>query len=750
MTETFAQAQSLPYPQFTPSPHAGASQDATSKQLLDWMARMSGIGLPTPQTPAATNSSTIPPTHINLNMNMQTAFPSLASVESSGAMMMAPPAMDHATAVALAAHAGQPTESSRMLWDILARSQKGPPQQASFAQTMSIPSQSAADPGGFGPRSVLEDALVCMPPMHSNDFQHQHQHHRLQPQHQQPHQQSYNCAPPSTPPSLLDFNAQSVNGLMFAGLDPPLLSARGVGSPPGVSAGSPSHVVIAQELQKSMAVQMGAATPSTPAQSNHVYNYTYNINPSLAAATTGLSYGYPHASAPPSAHSFPHPTSAPAAPTTMQDSLLMYNPSNLGGYAGFNGLGGLTGSSAGFPMSSETLSPTLGDKLFQFPASMIGHYSPGAPSPGSNGVDPFLQQMAQRIAADVSLTETLSTNNVMSSFQQRRCQREGCERAARANTLLCSVHGGVRLCAFGGGNCPKIAVRSTPFCIAHGGGRRCTFPSCTKSAQGATHLCQSHGGGRRCQQDGCVKSAVGSTHFCKAHGGGKRCQHPGCSKSAQGPTVLCVGHGGGRRCSHEGCLKSAVGSSGACKAHGGGRRCQQPNCTKSAQGSSFLCAGHGGGPRCQRPNCPKAAVGSTQLCKAHGGGRKCEKAECARTVHGTNSVFCLKHQTSAVEAARGGEAASSKQGSGSLLASPPTCQEEGCTLPLVAGSIFCTTHIRTCQRAECSQPARGRDPFCMSHGMHLRCQKTSCTKYAQGGTLFCMEHDESFVLQVEP
>jgi hypothetical protein len=41
--------------------------------------------------------------------------------------------------------------------------------------------------------------------------------------------------------------------------------------------------------------------------------------------------------------------------------------------------------------------------------------------------------------------------------------------------------------------------------------RRCQTEGCTKAAKGDTGHCVAHGGGRRCQTEGCTKSAIGDT-----------------------------------------------------------------------------------------------------------------------------------------------------------------------------------------------------------------------------------------------
>jgi hypothetical protein len=130
------------------------------------------------------------------------------------------------------------------------------------------------------------------------------------------------------------------------------------------------------------------------------------------------------------------------------------------------------------------------------------------------------------------------------------------------------------------GDCPKQGRSvQNPYCKAHGGGRRCQEEGCLKAAEGDTDRCKAHGGGKRCQEEGCPKAAQGATHHCIAHGGGRRCQEEGCLKAARGGTQRCKAHGGGRRCQHLGCPKAAAdGAPQRCAAHGGGKRCQNQGC----------------------------------------------------------------------------------------------------------------------------------------------------------------------------
>ena len=54
--------------------------------------------------------------------------------------------------------------------------------------------------------------------------------------------------------------------------------------------------------------------------------------------------------------------------------------------------------------------------------------------------------------------------------------------------------------------------------------RRCEREGCLKAAVDAFRFCKAHGGGKRCTMEGCNKSAQGggSAH-CITHGGGRRC-----------------------------------------------------------------------------------------------------------------------------------------------------------------------------------------------------------------------------------
>jgi hypothetical protein len=65
--------------------------------------------------------------------------------------------------------------------------------------------------------------------------------------------------------------------------------------------------------------------------------------------------------------------------------------------------------------------------------------------------------------------------------------------------------------------CAKAAVDAFRFCKAHGGGKRCTMEGCNKSAQGGGSAhCIMHGGGRRCTEVSLPLvsgECVGAEHF---------------------------------------------------------------------------------------------------------------------------------------------------------------------------------------------------------------------------------------------
>jgi hypothetical protein len=66
------------------------------------------------------------------------------------------------------------------------------------------------------------------------------------------------------------------------------------------------------------------------------------------------------------------------------------------------------------------------------------------------------------------------------------------------------------------GGLQNRAQGRTPFCMAHGGGKRCQAEGCIKAARGGDTHCVAHGGGRRCQEEGCSEGAVyGGTQRCK-------------------------------------------------------------------------------------------------------------------------------------------------------------------------------------------------------------------------------------------
>ena len=66
---------------------------------------------------------------------------------------------------------------------------------------------------------------------------------------------------------------------------------------------------------------------------------------------------------------------------------------------------------------------------------------------------------------------------------------------------------GKRQCELAG--CTKQAASGgTPHCKAHGGGKRCQHEGCSKAARPGTPHCAAHGGGKRCQTEDCIKSAL--------------------------------------------------------------------------------------------------------------------------------------------------------------------------------------------------------------------------------------------------
>jgi hypothetical protein len=118
----------------------------------------------------------------------------------------------------------------------------------------------------------------------------------------------------------------------------------------------------------------------------------------------------------------------------------------------------------------------------------------------------------------------------------------GAKRRAVTRGLLTSARGAASHMAGAGGTNRQAASLllegGKQNCHAHGGGRRCQKEGCAKAARPNAQHCIAHGGGKRCQEEDCTKSACGDTGYCVAHGGGRRCQHDGCFKQ-----VGCRRHG---------------------------------------------------------------------------------------------------------------------------------------------------------------------------------------------------------------
>jgi hypothetical protein len=117
----------------------------------------------------------------------------------------------------------------------------------------------------------------------------------------------------------------------------------------------------------------------------------------------------------------------------------------------------------------------------------------------------------------------------------------GAKRRAVTRGLLTSARGAASHMAGAGGTNRQAASLllegGKQNCHAHGGGRRCQKEGCAKAARPNAQHCIAHGGGKRCQEEDCTKSACGDTGTAwRTEGAGGASMTAASSKSAAGDT----------------------------------------------------------------------------------------------------------------------------------------------------------------------------------------------------------------------